>query len=469
MEHSEQLQLLQVYQSHILFNMKSKTTTILLLAGIGLFTLGCKPEYKDQEYHLGEINTAKFISIGSTFSAGYADGALYYEAQENAYPALLAKQFGEINSINFKIPYVPFSSVGLGIKGNSRSFLSYKTDCTGATSLSPIPFASTGDALIWNETVFASQGAFQNMSVPFATITDLVRLNYGNSSLGAGNYNPYFSRFASSQSASVFQDVQSQSPTFFTLSAGEQDVLNYALSGGTGSLPTPTQGASGVGFKGSLEFMVNALTDAGAKGALATLPDITETAFFNTIPYNGLKLDQANADQLNGVLNPYGIFFHVGNNPFLIEDASAQPIGVRLMTPNEKILLSIPLDSVKCNKMGSLTPIPNRHVLTEAEIQVIRNATTEYNAEIKAIANQKGLALADIASLYKSFVTGINYNGINVNAKFVSGGAFSLDGMQLNPIGNALVANEFIKAINKTYKAKIPQLDASKYRGVKFP
>jgi hypothetical protein len=51
----------------------------------------------------------------------------------------------------------------------------------------------------------------------------------------------------------------------------------------------------------------------------------------------------------------------------------------------------------------------------------------------------------------------------------VSGGAYSLDGLNLTPRGNALLANEFIKAINRTYKSSIPEIIATKYSGVIFP
>jgi hypothetical protein len=64
---------------------------------------------------------------------------------------------------------------------------------------------------------------------------------------------------------------------------------------------------------------------------------------------------------------------------------------------------------------------------------------------------------------------GISYDGISLNAQFVTGGAFSLDGIHLNPIGNALLANQFIQAINTTYGSTIPQVDATKYRGILFP
>jgi len=56
-----------------------------------------------------------------------------------------------------------------------------------------------------------------------------------------------------------------------------------------------------------------------------------------------------------------------------------------------------------------------------------------------------------------------------MDAEFVTGGFYSLDGRNLNPIGQALLANEFIKAINDKYNSKIPWADVTKYHGVIFP
>jgi hypothetical protein len=56
-----------------------------------------------------------------------------------------------------------------------------------------------------------------------------------------------------------------------------------------------------------------------------------------------------------------------------------------------------------------------------------------------------------------------------MSSKFVSGGAYSLDGIHLNAKGNALLANEFLKSINEKYKARIPLVDANAYNATFFP
>ena len=107
--------------------------------------------------------------------------------------------------------------------------------------------------------------------------------------------------------------------------------------------------------------------------------------------------------------------------------------------------------------------------ITETEANEIRNAITTYNSIIQATAQQHNLAVADIHQFFKKLKAGFVYNGISLNSSFVSGGAFSLDGIHLNARGNALLANEFLKAINAKFGSNFPLIDATKYKGVTFP
>jgi hypothetical protein len=428
----------------------------------------CKPKLDADTPEKGNMDPTRFVAVGGSTTAGFADGALYAEGQENSIGNILATQFQLVGGGSFLQPLMPSASVGIGFTGKSKSILGYKTDCTGATSLSPIPFnASGGDLAGLGTSVYSSP--FNNMGVPGLSSNEMYYPGYGNPANGVGNYNPFFARMASNPATStVLSDAMAANPTFFSLNIGEQDILNYALNGGGAAVINPVNGAVGVGFDGSITTAVTTLTSNGAKGVIGNVPDVTLYPFFNTIPYNGLKLDAATAQLLTNALGQQGMSFAEGNNAFVIQDNSL-PLGARQMKPGEYILLSIPLDSVKCNKMGSLIPIPERYVLTLEEVANIKAATNAYNGVISQVASTYGLALADVNTFLKSVKTGVIFNGIGLNANFVSGGTFSLDGIHLNPIGNAMVSNVFIKAINKTFGSTIPQVDATKYRGVKFP
>ena len=446
--------------------MKRVNLLIVLITIGGLF--GCKPKIEAPEASMGDVNATKFIAIGTNNTGGYSNDALNFTGQQNNYAAILATQFSMVTEVGFKQPLVSSNSVGINTKDQSALKLGYKTDCKGVTSLSPVRIGASGDLTQFGS-VYASQGPFNNLGVPELSAINLNTAGYGNSANGAGNYNPYYSRFASNEAtASVLSDALAQNPTFFTFMVGDFDILNYAKSGGTSGPIPPASGSEGVGFDGSIDAAISALTGNGARGAIANIPDVTTYPYFNTIPYNGLTLDAENAATLNLLYDSYGISFVEGSNPFIMYDSSA-PNGLRPIAEGELVLLSLPLDSVKCHGMGTLNPFRDEFVLTLDEINEIKTKIDQYNSVITSIGQTYGLAIADVNSMISQLTSGTVYNGVSMSATFVSGGAYSLDGLQLNPIGQALLANQFIKAINATYNANIPHASVTKYSGIIFP
>ena len=123
------------------------------------------------------------------------------------------------------------------------------------------------------------------------------------------------------------------------------------------------------------------------------------------------------------------------------------------------------------NKLGITYPLEDKHVLTKSEVAQVQTATNAYNTQIKALAEAYGLAFVDanakMVELGKN--SGIQYNGVNYSTTFVTGGSFSLDGVHLTGKGYAVIANEFIKAINAKYKSNLRQVNPNNYSGVKFP
>jgi lysophospholipase L1-like esterase len=63
---------------------------------------------------------------------------------------------------------------------------------------------------------------------------------------------------------------------------------------------------------------------------------------------------------------------------------------------------------------------------------------------------------------------GISANGFTVTSTYVTGGAFSLDGVHPSPRGYALIANKFLEAINAKYGSNFKNVDLGKYR-ILFP
>jgi hypothetical protein len=431
---------------------------IILLLG---FISSCKPKSDSKEVSAGDIDASRFVAVGGSVTAGFMDDALYAEGQEFSLGNLLANQLKLVGTTEFLQPLMPGGNVGCNADGLSVLILGYKTDCLGATSLSPVRKALNGDVSSFAQNVYAN--GFHNYGIPGLSVLKMTQNGYGSS-------NPYFARMtASAASDQVLSQIIAKSPSFFSFFVGMDDVLEYAKKGAkTGSLP-PLAGPNSVGFSGSVANALDAMMANGAKGIVATIPDVTDLPYFTTIPYNGLNLTPEKVDTLNLIYNPLGFSFQLGNNAFMIEDPNAGSFGVRQIEPDELILLSTPLDSVKCYKMGSVFPFRDEFVLTSAELNEIRSTIIAYNNELIALANQRNLAIVDLNDYFKKLKNGIVYNGISLSLKFVSGGMISLDGINPTPRGNALLANEFIKAMNAKFNAKIPLLNATNYRSVIFP
>ncbi len=406
------------------------------------------------------IDVTRYVALGDSITSGYTDGALSYYGQQNAYPKLIAKQFKLIGGGDFKQPLIKPDSVGVGFSGNSRLILEEKM---GNKFLSYL--AEKGDLSAFSENIYSSQGPFNNLGVPAAKTTSLLMSGLGNVINGTGNYNPYFTRMASDpEHASVISDALLMNPTFFSLFIGSNDVFRFALSGGTSDSITPIKGEPGIGFNLSIRAIVNALTANGAKGAIANIPDLNSIPFFTVIPYNGLELNLRSILTLNTKYGSSGLSFQQGKNPFVIYDPTTNPPEIRQIRKGELIICDILLDSDKELFLKGLSPIPKKYVLTKPEVEKVESAIQDYNIIIRSVAKEKGLAFVDVNAMMHEEKIKNTYNPETLNLTYKRGSAFSLDGLHPNAFGQALLANEFIKAINATHGMDVPLVKIIKYK-----
>ena len=445
------------------------------ILGLFIITLfaACAPQIDEFNTSPGSADFTKYVALGNSLTAGFADNALYAEGQKNSFPNMLAAQFAKVGmQSTFEQPLMPAGD-GVGVSGTTYHTRLVLGVVNG--SFSPVLSDETIDQTTLQNTllssVFADQGPFNNFGVPGAKVAHLLAPGYGNPANLLTNpptANPYYVRFASSASTSVVADAMAQNPSFFTLWIGNNDVLGYATSGGAGDVITPLEGAPGVGFVASLTAIVQTLTASDAKGAIANIPEVTSIPFFTTVPYNALVLtSQAQVDALDQAYAPLGITFQLGQNALIIEDASAQG-GIRQIQNGELVLLSA-LTNIRASGWGSQIPIPDAYVLNATEINEIEAAVAGYNTAIANIADTYGLALVDVHSVLGNLETGLVFDGVSVSADFITGGVFSLDGVHLNPRGYGIVANYFIEAINTKYNARVPMVNISGLPGVEFP
>jgi lysophospholipase L1-like esterase len=491
-----------------------------------LFNISCDTDFDQDVSSIvvsnGNADFTKYVALGNSLTSGYRDNALYIDGQNESYPAMIAAQMQLAGGGAFKQPLMPNNNGGFTNLPGFPGKLNLQV-VNGALS----PVASAPAAALDNVT---SGGPYQNLGVPGAKSFHLGAAGYGNmAGLATGQANPYYVRFATSGTSSVIGDAVAQAPTFFSLWIGNNDVLSYATSGGsgvdqTGNTNPATYGSNDITdpnvFASVISGYVNALTAGGAKGVMANIPNVTSIPFFTRVPYNPLTpaLLGSNITALNtglyGPLKQALTAFGAGDrinllsatsaNPLLIVDNSLTNLSAQLtlaLTPSlgattaaafgqiygqarqataeDLVLLStssvigttVTGAPASINLNGISYPLANQYILTKTEKNKVLAATAAYNASLKAIATSKGLAFVDANAkmIELSAASGIQFDGVKYTATFVTGGTFSLDGVHLTGRGYALIANEFIKAINTTYKSTLPMVNVNSYSGVKFP
>lgn len=459
-------------------------------------------------YTSGTANFSKFVSVGNSLTAGYSDGALFIDGQTNSFPNILSQQFALAGGGNFSQPLMKDNLGGLLLGGNqitsNRLFLSFASG-----SASPIPVSGTPTT----EVSSLLAGPFSNMGVPGAKSYHLGASGYGNvAGVATGLANPYYARMATSASATVIGDAVAQSPTFFSLWIGNNDILGFATSGGvgidqTGNFNPATYGGNDITdpnvFASVYNSLLTALTaDGTKKGIVSNLPSVTTIPYFTTVPYNAIPLDAATAAMLNQAFAPYNggllqlqgmgavsaaevsrrtVSFAAGQNPVLILDEDLtdltiynpaltnmrQATSADLLVLTSRTFLGTTVGGNASLINGVSVPLEDKWVLTPEEQAAIETATNAYNTTIAALAQQYGLAFFDANALLKQLVNvGITQNGIKTTGVYATGGGFSLDGVHPSPRGYAIIANGMIDAINLKFGSNLPKVNVGNYKGL---
>ena len=485
----------------------------------------------------GSANFSNYVALGNSLTAGFTDNALFIAGQENSYPNTLSQKFALVGGGNFTQPLMSDNVGGLLLGGNpvinpvtGERLFAPRLVFNGTA---PVPLESLNPAAM-STTDFALNnptGPFNNLGVPGAASFHLLGNGYGSLANFPAAANPYAIRITGNTDASLLELAMAQSPSFFSLWIGNNDVLGYATSGGASGALTDQ-----ATFDFAYGTLITTLTSQGAQGVIANVPDVTSIPFFTTVPHN--PLDPSNPSfgpqipTLNGIfgqLNQVFAFLETQGVPNATErqivfsetaasavvirdeslaDLSTQITGVLLASPtfpafvqsfglpaaaapqvagllgfvygqarqaNANDLMVLPSSSVigtvnddfaaflgtqglppalagQFAVEGVSLPLEDKWVLLPTEQAEIAQATSGYNATIAASATQAGLAFVDANALLNQLANGgIPTGDFILTADLVTGGAFSLDGVHPNARGYALIANEFMKAIDAAY------------------
>jgi lysophospholipase L1-like esterase len=498
-----------------------------LLAVSGLVITGCSKDPitttdnsgtdNSVSYSAGSGNFSNYVAVGNSLTAGFSDGALFIEGQQNSFPNMLAEQFALVGGGEFKIPLMADNLGGATLGGtkilDNRMILSFATG-------SPNPINVPGNPT--TEIAIPLSGKFNNMAVPGAKSFHLVAPGYGNvQGVAYGLANPFYARFASSPTSTVIGDAAAQAPSFFTLWIGSNDVLGYAMAGGagknqTGNLNPATYGGSDISDPNVVASVINgsiqALKAGGGSGVIANVPDVLGAPFFTTVPHNPIPLDAATAGAVNAAyaayngglqlalqaLGPYGLFtaeevakrtinFSAGaNNAVVIIDESLTDLGAYnpalagipkyrqataedlLVLTSKNVIGTLAVPNNPLTVIGVAVPLEDKWVLTPEEQAEIRTATAAINTKIAGLATAHGLGFVDTHSFFESALSsGVTMkDGSVLTATYGSGGLFSLDGIHPSPRGSAVIANLFTAVINGKYGSNLPGVEPLNYKAL---
>ena len=476
----------------------------ILLAFTLFIGTSCTYTFPEEEaLTSGNANFTKVVAVGNSLTAGFMNGALYNDGQNNSYASIIATQMKEVGGGSFNQPDInaEFGDYGSsnGVYGRLHLVIPPGGSLSDAV---PMPYVP-GNAI----TAYSGdKSALNNFGVPGMRIVDAGVSGYG-------SLNPYFGRFESAANASVLGDAAAANGSFVIFWLGSNDVLGYAINGATGNTEgdgtNPGDMTQKSIFEAAYSGAITTLFANGQKGIVANIPNVQDIPYFTTVTWDAIVLD--NPDQIAALNNGYAaynstldalvdqgvndpnqfpgftqeeansrkIVFANGANGIVILDETltdltvVDPSLVSMRMADSDDLITLVAGAVLPSGVCASSPLGDEYTLTHAEQETIADRIAEFNAAIAAqvSASNGNIALLDINQAFSEFTfEGAVINGAAMDATiYPPYGAFSLDGIHPNARGSAYVAGLFIEKINESFGSNIPGVNPNNYSGNELP
>lgn len=489
--------------------------SFIIVICIFIFSEACTYQFPEEKIptseDFGDLNTEQVIALGDDYFAGVMDGALYTAGQENSIPALIVNQINKIQPIQFNQPEIDSENgYNLYQSGEEQIFGKWIYQYKSLNSDSPVLMLTQGEPV---KSFEGDRSSLSNFSIPNLYITKLNKPSLST--------NPFYQRIAREPGESnLFSDIIETNPTFALIWIGMNDFLGYSITGGVkgeysgyDDWQLPAELTSIDTFSKILnELIEGLLQNPECKIAIGNLISIQSLPFFYIRPYNQLFLTNTQLgpareryQQFNLAVaeynrtvpsekqRPFIDFYDNGWNlhpqPMVVLDNSlpdaTYPDGralekFRQLSKLEMVLYSVTNEMIE-QGYGSLFPLSEEFYLSGDKIIEIEQNIADFNSIIRRATemNQDRIVLVDVASKAGEIAnTGktdawgdplnneiIYSEGVPVEGSLGMNSIFSLDGLHFNSRGNAFAANEFIRAINQHFHAKIPLLSINNYKG----
>jgi len=368
------------------------------------------------------LDTTTFVVLGEGLAAGMADFGLASTVQEKSFPAQMARQMGTC----FPQPLMEAPGIG-DVLGYPALPIRVPTYPEGRLRIFPQQSNPADEA----PTLFVL-----NLSVPNLTLADSLALRpaapliHGdNPKLTSVNLILGFPALILGKAVPLWTQYEyavAMSPTFALVELGYYEALEAAAAGDPARIP------DAAAFRSAYSTIVKGLRGIQSQVLVTTVPDPTDTAYFSTVGDAAQLLGVPAADILSG----RGL-------------TSAD-----LITRNGLAAVSNQL------LRRQVAPLPPGGVVTASVAADISSRVRALNAAITNVASENGATLYDLQGyLHAIRLSGTKAGAVTVTAKYL-GGFYSLDGVYPGATGHALIANDILSLLNRTYGRSFPLLDA---------
>jgi hypothetical protein len=247
---------------------------------------------------------------------------------------------------------------------------------------------------------------------------------------------------------SIYRRLEYQKYDFVTIELGMDDYLELGPN-----YPQPFPQTMGLlRFYEMIDFFKNKKT----KGAIANIPNVLDFPYYH----------QVTVEQLKKGVNGQDIFVEGLGYSGKLEVSKLEmgrivfPTGLNDSLASSKVHIAL--------KKGVDPYYPISFFGNFIGEKGFDFGLQRDNTLLTTKAKEVGFALVDLHNVYKQITQGsyITDDGIRVENK-INGNFFSSDGISPTAFGQAVIANEFIKAINAYYKTEIPLIPTREYLNIK--
>ncbi len=464
----------------------SKSYLLYLLLCLLISFVACQKDLPAEEpYTTGRANVPALLTVGDGFLAAYYNGGLNLQGQEQSPGRILHQQLS-LASSNLSEYQQAFLPGATGSGGQALQY-TFKDTCQGSRAI----LQAVSPEIDWQTPV---TGAFHEITVPFMSIQ---QLHQTPDATQGWDYAPYLQRLNTTNATDqsfmdkVLAANQTYPDAFKVVWLGFEDVLQYARLGG-GYIDTLYENGAITGIDVSSETLgVDYLTDEATfkaniqsltqglfannmgNGIICNVPDVREFPFLNITVPNLLNLDTIRLDTLR-YLKDCSTYHPVWIKSDRNKDGIIDTVVAN--TETDRLLLHVlehigkPLDNGLFFGLSKEAPLHNAYVLDRGEQEQCLRAMNRYNRLIGQAAEAVNVPVFDTQALFEKVRTqSVYYSGIRFNNAYITGHFFDLHAQHLTPRGNALLANEWIRFINQSFDANIPQVDVTGFDDIVVP